>query len=650
MFLSLRDLPIRRKLMVVVLLTSTAAVLLMASVLIVYERITFRHELAANMNVLAQIIGSNSTAALAFDDRKGAEEILSALLAEKNVRAAAIYDRTGHIFARFPETRALSDFPAIPRPGHRFERRQLLMSQPISQQGTRLGTIYLEADLGAMYARFRVYGLLLLLVGICASLGAMALAARLQRRISAPILELAGVAAAVSERHDYSVRGIKRGRDEIGQLTDAFNTMLARLGESNAALAASEEDLRFANQEKDTFFAVLSHELRTPLTPVLATVGMLEQDENLPPNLKEDVDMIRRNIELEARLIDDLLDINRIVRGKLELNRQVVDVRPLLEHAIQSYCSVPAAKKNVRVRSEITATETHVFVDSPRLTQVFWNLLQNAVKFTPSGGAIDVRVYNDHRQINQIQAAAPANGQPELIDLVVEVRDSGIGIAPEMLPRVFTAFEQGARSGEKSYGGLGLGLSISRAIVELHGGSITATSPGRDKGATFTLRLHTVKALAGGVSESAAPVPAGAAARKLRVLVVEDHRDTAEQFARLLRRAGHEVICASTIREAQQYAVVTPAPDRTCAFDVLISDLDLPDGSGRDLMRNLAQFYPIHGIAVSGHGMKEDVDSSIAAGFSHHITKPLDWQKLKTVLEKIGEEVRQQEEAEAPTL
>ena len=535
--------------------------------------------------------------------------------------------------------------PCLRVVGIRGNDQTSLVLQPISQQGSRLGTIYLQADLGEMYSRFRVYGLLLLLVGVCSSLGAMALSARLQRRISEPILELADVAMAVSERHDYSVRGIKHGTDEIGQLTEAFNEMLAQLGKSNAALAASEEDLRFANKEKDNFLAILSHELRTPLTPVLATVAMLKHDDAVPPHVQEDLEMIRRNIEVEARLIDDLLDINRIVRGKLDLNRQVVDVRSLLEHAMQNYCAGTAAKKNIRVSIEITAMETHVFADSSRMTQVFWNLLQNACKFTPAGGSIDVRVYNEYRRLAPNKdAPATETGSP-LTELVVEISDTGMGIAAETLPRIFDAFEQGSRSRNRSFGGLGLGLSISRAIMDLHGGSIAAASEGRDKGAKFILRLHTVKPVMTDDSEKQlSPSTELTSGRSLRVLVVEDHLDTAEQFARLLKRAGHEVICAGNIREAQKYAMVTPAQNRTCAFDILISDLDLPDGSGRDLMRNLAERYPIRGIAISGHGMKDDIESSIAAGFSHHITKPVDWQKLKIAIQKISEETFQKEE------
>jgi len=236
MLISLRNLPVKRKLMVVILLTSSVALLLMGSALVIYERIAFRHALAVNMNVLAQIIGSNSTAALAFDDPKNAREILGALLAENQIKAAAIYDRNGRIFASFPDRVPLEQFPTRPGPdGHKFDRKELVMFEPIFQQGTRLGTIYLQADLGAMYSRFRVYGLLLLLVGICSTLAAMALLARLQRRISSPILELAKVATAVSRDQDYSVRATKQGRDEIGQLTDAFNEMLARIGESRPA-------------------------------------------------------------------------------------------------------------------------------------------------------------------------------------------------------------------------------------------------------------------------------------------------------------------------------------------------------------------------------------------------------------------------------
>jgi two-component system CheB/CheR fusion protein len=650
---SLRDLPIKRKLMLVILLASSVALLLMGGALVIYERATFRKVLRTNMSVLAQIIGSNSTGALAFDDPDNAREILSALLAEKQVKTAAIYDKNGQIFAWFPAEARSDQFPSRPgQTGYKFNRRELVMSEPILQQGTRLGTVYLQADLGAMYARIRVYGLLLLLVGICSTAAALAVSARLQRRIAEPILQLAHVAAGVSQHHDYSARATKAGQDEIGQLTDAFNEMLARIGDSSAALAAREEELRRANKEKDNFIAVLSHELRTPLTPALTAVEMLQEEPNLEPSARTALGMIRRNIEVEARLIDDLLDINRIAHGKLELRRHVVDVRALLEHALQNYCVGAAAQKSIKLSTEINATATHVFADSARLTQVFWNLLQNACKFTPEGGAIYVRAFNESRPISSNGEVPASSTEGAVVDLIVEIRDTGMGVSPETLPRIFDPFEQGTRSQNRAFGGLGLGLAVSRAIVEMHGGSIAASSEGKNKGATFTVRLHTIEPVAAGLPKQPVASAEQAPPRPMCVLVVEDHLDTAEGFARLLERAGHEVICARNIREAQKYALTTPGRNRLCPFDILISDLDLPDGSGRDLMRNLAARYPIRGIAISGHGMKEDVQESIAAGFSYHIIKPVNWQELKRAIQHIATELVRSEEQphEAPEL
>jgi PAS domain S-box-containing protein len=735
---------------------------LLGSALITYELLTFRRSLAANVAVLGEIIGSNSTGAIAFQDPKSAQEILSALSAEHQVMKAAIYDQKGEIFARFPTGAPLRDFPLRPRDdGSRFTRAHLAMFQPIQQDEKRLGTIYLQADLSEMYSRFLVYGLLLLFVGAAASLGAIALTTTLQRRISVPILELAKVAASVSERPDYSVRAIKHGKDEIGQLTDAFNHMLMRIGQSNAALAASEERLRLAlegsrtgtwdweietgqiiwddymyplfgrtrndfdgsmeaflkvihpddrvilrraarqalsgertididfriidldgsirhiasrgrvfcddngravrmsgvnmditarkkdqeelhrakeaaeaaNQAKDDFLAILSHELRTPLTPELAAVAMLEDDETIPAEVLRELEMIRRNIEVEARLIDDLLDVTGIMRGKLELNRQAVDVRPLLEHAMQNYCAGAAAKKHLRVSIKVTARETHVLADSSRMTQVFWNLLQNACKFTPEAGAIDVRVYNE--------SATPEHGKVsgEQPDLLVEISDTGIGISPENMPHIFKAFEQGERSRSRLFGGLGLGLAISRAIVELHDGSITAISEGKGKGARFIVRLHTVEAPLEGERKvelgRGMAGPAGSTS-SLRVLLVEDHSDTAQQLTRLLQRAGHEVTWAGSIREARELIAAAGDDAKARGFNILISDLGLPDGSGHDLMRDLASRHPIPAIALSGYGMKEDILDSMAAGFSRHITKPVDWQELKLAIQRLA--------------
>ncbi|HEX5717091.1 MAG TPA: ATP-binding protein [Thermoanaerobaculia bacterium] len=380
-------------------------------------------------------------------------------------------------------------------------------------------------------------------------------------------------------------------------------------------LRQAKETAEAANRAKDHFLATLSHELRTPLTPVLALASALAEDESLPERVRQALAVIRRNVELEARLIDDLLDLTRISRGKLELRREVVDVRQLLAHAIEVCCGVELASGRIHLALDLGAREHRVWADAPRLTQVLWNLLNNAVKFTPhQGGEIgEIRV----RSWDEDDGGT----------LAVEVADNGIGIDPELLPRIFNAFEQTDRQITRRFGGLGLGLSLSRAIVAMHGGNLTAASAGTNQGSELTLRLP-----AGDVPASA-PAPASErlaeakAGSPLRLLLVEDHTDTAEAMADLLRALGHEVTVAGSVGSA-----LGAAEARGGRFDLVVSDLGLPDGSGLDLMRELSGIYGLKGIALSGYGMEEDVLRSREAGFSKHLTKPVDMQALKAAI------------------
>jgi two-component system, chemotaxis family, CheB/CheR fusion protein len=404
----------------------------------------------------------------------------------------------------------------------------------------------------------------------------------------------AGLAEDVTER--------KRGEEELRQARDAAEA---------------------ASRAKDQFLATLSHELRTPLTPVLALASALQEDEGLPDRARQALALIQRNVELEARLIDDLLDLTRISRGKLELRREVVDVRQLLAHAIEVCCGVELASGGIRLGLDLGAREHRVWADAPRLTQVLWNLLNNAVKFTPQAGEIG--------EIGEILVRSWEEDDGGI--LAVEVADNGIGIDPELLPRIFNAFEQTDRQITRRFGGLGLGLSLSRAIIAMHGGTLTAASAGLDQGSAFTLRLP-----AGDVPASAPeptlerPAEAKAAA-PLRLLLVEDHADTAEAMADLLRALGHEVTVAGSVG-----AALGAAEAQGGRFDLVVSDLGLPDGSGLDVMRELSGRYGLKGIALSGYGMEEDVQRSREAGFSKHLTKPVDMQALKAaILAAAGE-------------
>jgi PAS domain S-box-containing protein len=387
--------------------------------------------------------------------------------------------------------------------------------------------------------------------------------------------------------------------------------------EMERARAAAEA----MNTAKDQFLATLSHELRTPLTPVLAVISGLEQSDRLSSEIRDDFVMMRRNIELEARLIDDLLDLTRISRGKLELDRHDLDLRAVLEHAVQTSCGEEIASGRRGVELDLAAADHRLWGDGPRLTQVFWNLLNNAVKFTPEGGTVRVR------------SRAEGDGAQRL---VVEVSDTGVGIEPEVLPRIFDAFEQGEVSVTRRFGGLGLGLAITKAIVGLHGGDITALSEGRDRGATFVVSLPVGPRplhlpAPDERREEAASVPQPAR----RILLVEDHADTAEALAELLRGRGHEVTVAGSVERALATAeeMAKSGPD---ALDLVISDLGLPDGSGQELMRELASRFGLHGIALSGYGMEEDVRRSHEAGFDRHLTKPVNLQALESAIQQVA--------------
>jgi PAS domain S-box-containing protein len=394
-------------------------------------------------------------------------------------------------------------------------------------------------------------------------------------------------------------------------------------------LQQAKDEAVAANSAKDQFLAVLSHELRTPLAPVLALASAWERDASIPPQLREDLALVRRNVELEVRLIEDLLDLTRITRNKMVLCVESVDAHALLRNALRTCSGDEAARKGLALESDLSASHPFVSADPARLQQVFWNLLSNAVKFTPEGGRITVRTS---------QSASR---------LAIEVSDTGVGIESPSLAKIFDAFEQGHEQVTKQFGGLGLGLSISRMLVEAMGGAITAHSDGPGRGATFRVELSSAPApaAAAGPAERApardgtgtGTVAAdsgegeGEGAGTLRILLVDDHVDTSKVMARLLGRLGYQVRTAGTVRAAVEAMQSDPA-------DLVISDLGLPDGHGHDLMRRLILDHQgVKGIALSGYGTEEDVRKSHDAGFHSHLTKPTDFDHLLETIRELSQ-------------
>ncbi len=371
----------------------------------------------------------------------------------------------------------------------------------------------------------------------------------------------------------------------------------------------TRRDLIAANTAKDQFLALLSHELRNPLSPVITMVSELDKMTD-SPEARNAIEIIRRNVELEARLIDDLLDITRIAHGKLQLTPETIDAHRAIHRALE-ICQREIDAKRLEVRLDLAASAYHVRADPARFQQVLWNLIKNAVKFTPRG-SITIHSTN--------------NGSGRL---VVEVADTGIGITRERLARIFKPFEQGESSITRRYGGLGLGLAISRAMIEAHGGVLKARSPGIDQGSTFSVELGTVDAPAETEAAASTPTLAGGSLQH-KILLVDDHEDTCTGMRMILERRGYRVKTAHDVRSALELAEDYP-------FELLISDLGLPDGSGFDLMKELRQRRgdTIRGVALSGFGMESDIERSMEAGFEVHLIKPVNLERLNEILRAV---------------
>lgn len=364
-----------------------------------------------------------------------------------------------------------------------------------------------------------------------------------------------------------------------------------------------------ANRAKDHFLAALSHELRTPLTPALAAASYLEDNAaKLPAEFAEDVQLIKRNVQLQARLIDDLLDLTRIARGKLHLDLESCDAHEVINNAVEIARSAVAGKK-LRLVTTLEAKRHHILADCIRLQQVFWNLINNAVKFTPTGGQIAIRTFDDeHRRFH------------------FEITDNGIGIEPERMASLFAPFEQADPSVSRQFGGLGLGLAICKRLVELHNGTIKAESRGRSFGTTFKVIFDTVPE---GAGKSDSRAGSSSEPRKaLRILLVEDHKDTRRTLSRLLIHFGHEVLAADNKQGALE---ILKAGD----IDVLLCDIGLPDGNGYEVVSQAGRRRPSRAVAITGFGTEEDIRRSKEAGFDLHLVKPIDLHALRTVLDQV---------------
>jgi signal transduction histidine kinase/CheY-like chemotaxis protein len=506
------------------------------------------------------------------------------------------------------------------------------------EDGKRFGSVLLRSDLAALARRGRAQ---LLIVGVLLVLAlgvAVLLSSRLQSIVSDPLISLSSTAGEVTRRGDYSLRATRTTDDELGDLVDAFNRMLERIEVRETELSRANEDLRRevaerrraeqeraellvrereANRLKDEFLATLSHELRTPLNAILGWTKLLRANAVPSPSIDRALEKVERNAQVQSRLIEDLLEVSRIVSGKLRLDYRPFDLITLCNTAVDTMR--PAAEsRGVVIERHFERASMPTSGDPDRLQQVIWNLLSNAVKFTPSGGRVSI-------------AARRIGGIDEIDEIVVT--DTGIGIDPAFLPNVFESFRQADASTTRAHGGLGLGLSIVKQLVTLHGGEVTAESEGKDRGARFTIRLPVRSAERRRDEMSSASLEEVKGRLEGRdILVVDDDLDTRELLVSALEGAGGHVRSAASAGEALALA-------RQSAPEAVVSDIGMPGQDGyafmRALTRELGGQAPRVRIALSAFAGPRDREEALEVGFQRHVAKPVDPHALIKLLEEM---------------
>jgi len=613
---------LRRKLMIVVLVTTGVALMLSATALLIYELRSYQKSWIDDLQTHARIIAQTSGAALAFDDPKAVEENLVLLRLRPRIVAAAVYRADNALFASYVDP-SVADTSLPPAPGATgvvIDDDRIEVFQPVIEKGRRVGSVYLRARYDILG---RLYDYLLILTAVMATslVVAALVTTRLQDSVTAPILQVAQVARNVLRRRDYSLRATKTSDDEAGVLVDAFNNMLEEVGKRTEALEQSnnflsvemaerrkaEEALKAAARTKDQFLATLAHELRNPLAPITNAVELLRRAGHENPLHQRALEIMSRQVHQMVRLIDDLLDVSRITTGKVLLDRVRVDLQGVLASAVE--IAAPGIESR-RHRLSVDLPEGPVFVqgDATRLAQVFANLLNNASKYTEDGGEIMVKLEQDAEAV------------------VVRVSDSGVGIAPDQQDSIFDMFVQVDQSLERgSKAGLGVGLTLARQLIELHGGSVRVHSDGVGRGSEFIVRLPR-----GDVSVARPPPPAPLSTPVPRhaVLIADDNVDFAASLASILESLGQSVTVVHDGFAALEAATRLRSP-------FVFLDIGMPGLNGYEVterLRGQAATRDAMIVAITGWGQEKDRQRAREAGFDQHLVKPVDVDQLVSIL------------------
>jgi signal transduction histidine kinase/CheY-like chemotaxis protein len=596
-----------------------AALLLSATALLVYEFQTSRHAGVSDLRSQADLIAQSLLPALVFDDKKAASDALAAFKLRPQIDMAVVFDANGKLFSSYQSLASTQRGEQIPtahgEEALEFGASTMALTRRAAQNGELLGTIYLRANhnlLGRIFDYF-----LILSVAGAAAVGLSALIFRkLHPRITSPILAMADVAQRIIDDHNYGLRVVATSDDEVGVLVTAFNNMLDALSTQMKEREDAEAALRNADRMKDQFLATLAHELRNPLAPLTTGLALLKRNDSDPQMRTRMRELMERQLKQMVRLIDDLLEVSRITRGKFELRRHVITLTSVARQAVEA-CESTLASKHHTLVVHIPEQALWVNADAARLIQVVVNLLNNAGRYTPPNGRIELSVKDSGDQV------------------AIEVADNGIGIDPTQQQAVFDMFVQVDDSLERGAAGLGIGLTIARELVRLHGGTLSLASAGLGQGTTFTVALPKVNAPAA-TSEVATSGEAQPPLERMTIVVADDNVDFAESFAEMLRLHQHSVVVAHDGRSAL-LTVESVRPQ------VAFLDIGMPGLNGLDVATSIRANLETQNtvlVAITGWGQQADRQRVKEAGFDHHLVKPVDFENALALLVAVARQSR----------
>ncbi len=630
---TLRDMPVGRKFALIIMISTTAAVLLMAGAFIVYDYVGSQRDAFRHLSTLSQIVANNSTAAVAFQDRDTAAEVLAALQAEPGIETACTYDADRNFMAEYRRPGAVSCPPTLASsPGGRLVRDKAVFVEPVVLRQLPRGFVYLRFNLEQVRLRRNRFLLITLAILLPSLLAGWLLGVVLKRYIVTPISELAAVMARVSASRDYAARAAPRGADELGQLVGGFNRMLEQIEDSqnrlaeqlrareamNRELAQARDAAEAGSRAKSEFLANMSHELRTPLNGIM---GMTElaMDTELTSEQREYLVTVQVSADALLNVINDILDFSKIEAGKLDFESIEFDFRGHLEIILKSL-AVAADRKGLELNCRIAPEVPQIVVGDPsRLRQILLNLVGNAIKFTERGEVT-------------VDAAAETEA---LGDLLVHCRvsDTGIGIPPEKQSLIFEAFTQADGSMTRRYGGSGLGLTITRQLVERFGGRIWLESvPGRGTTFHFTVRLG------GGSQAGLMPPLAPDQLQDVRVLVVDDNLTNRRILEEVLARWSMRPTLADSAPAALQQ--LREAARAGKPVPLLLVDCKMPGVDGFTLIEQLKQdplLSPAAIMMLTSGGQRGDAARCRQLGIAAYLTKPIGQAELlQAVLQVLG--------------